>query len=223
MKGGINAKMNIEKREWLNAFLLNLNTKDDLMKKIILLISVLWMLPLMVSAHTTLSNSTPAEGEVITEEITEVKVEFAGEIEKQSTLVLMQNNEEISFDSITVNEKGLIGTVATPLSNGNYILTWKIAAKDGHAMTGDIPFSVDIPKTEELPSTNTENSEEKESENETSEKDVEQAEDETIEEPQKDVTNSNEQSNNSTFATLSVIVLILLLSGGIWVLFRKKR
>ncbi|HZH63221.1 MAG TPA: copper resistance CopC family protein [Metabacillus sp.] len=193
------------------------------MKKIILLISVLWMLPLMVSAHTTLSNSTPAEGEVITEELTELKVEFAGEIEKQSTLVLMQNDEKIPFDSITVNEKGLIGTVTTPLPNGHYVLTWKIAAKDGHAMTGDIPFSVEIPKTEEIPSTSNESEEETESENETSEKEVEQAENETIEEPQNDVTNSNEESNNTTFATLSVIVLILLLSGGIWVLFRKKR
>lgn len=190
------------------------------MKKIILLISVLWMLPLMVSAHTTLSNSTPAEGEVIAEELTELKVEFAGEIEKQSTLVLMQNDQEIPFDSIIVNEKGLIGTVATPLSNGNYVLTWKIAAKDGHAITGDIPFSVEVPESEQTP---TEIKEGDDTEVESPEEETAQNDKKIIEEPQNNKSSSDEESNNSMFATLSVIVLILLLGGGIWVLFRKKR
>lgn len=194
------------------------------MKKIILLVGVLWMLPFIASAHTTVSNSTPTEGQVITDQLTEVKVEFAGEIEKQSTLILMKNDQDISFDSISVNDKEIIGTVTTPLSNGHYVLTWKIAAKDGHAMTGDIPFSVQIAESEE-----TEPEAEEETENniteETPEIGTEQEEEGTIEEPQYEngETSSNEDSNTPAFSTISVIILIVLLSGGIWVIFRKKR
>lgn len=193
------------------------------MKKFLLLICILWMFPLMVSAHTTLSNSNPKEGQVVTEELTELKVEFAGEIEKQSTLVLTQDDQEITIDSITVNEDEIIGTVSTPLSNGKYVLTWKIAAKDGHAMTGDIPFTVEIQKTEEAP-TDTDNKEVTESETleKAPENATEQEENQT-EEPQDSEESLNENSNTSTFATVSVIVLIVFLAGGIWVIFRKKR
>ncbi|WP_175638751.1 copper resistance CopC family protein [Metabacillus schmidteae] len=193
------------------------------MKKFLLLICILWMFPLMVSAHTTLSNSNPKEGQVVTEELTELKVEFAGEIEKQSTLVLTQDDQEITIDSITVNEDEIIGTVSTPLSNGKYVLTWKIAAKDGHAMTGDIPFTVEIQKTEEA-HTDTDNKEVTESE--TLEKAPENATEQEVnqtEEPQDSEESLNENSNTSTFATVSVIVLIVFLAGGIWVIFRKKR
>lgn len=190
------------------------------MKKIVFLISVLWMLPFMVSAHTTVSNSTPEEGQVINEELSSMKVEFAGEIEKQSTLNLKKNETEIPLDSVTVNEKEIIGTVTTPLTNGNYVLTWKIAAKDGHAMTGDIPFTVEIPETKKTP-TETEDTEV--TENEATEEATENSGEDVVEEPQNNETSSNEDSNSSTFATVSVIVLIVLLIGGIWVIFRKKR
>ncbi|MGQ4666759.1 copper resistance CopC family protein [Metabacillus halosaccharovorans] len=190
------------------------------MKKIVFLISVLWMLPFMVSAHTTVSNSIPEEGQVINEGLSSMKVEFAGEIEKQSTLNLKQNDTEIPLDSVTVNEKEIIGTVTTPLTNGNYVLTWKIAAKDGHAMTGDIPFTVEIPETK---NTETEDTEVTESEAPEPEESTEQSGEDILEEPQYNGTSSNEDSNSSTFATVSVIVLIVLLIGGIWVIFRKKR
>ncbi|WP_226527829.1 copper resistance protein CopC [Metabacillus niabensis] len=190
------------------------------MKKIVFLISVLWMLPFIVSAHTTVSNSTPEEGQVINEALSELKVEFAGEIEKQSTLILKQNDTEVPLDSVTVNEKEIIGTVTTPLTNGNYVLTWKIAAKDGHAMTGDIPFTVEIPETKK---TQPEEKEGTESEAPEYEESTEQSGEDIVEEPQYNETSSNEDSNSSTFATLSVIVLIVLLIAGTWVIFRKKR
>ncbi len=189
------------------------------MKKILLLISIIWMFPLIVSAHTTLSNSNPEAGQVIKEQLSELKVEFAGEIEKQSTLVLTQNNQEIPIDSITVSEKGIIGTVSTPLSNGNYVLTWKIAAKDGHAMTGDIPFTVELQKSDEVP---TDSQDKGVAESETSEKAPEKAletEKNEIKEPQENVSTTN----TSSIATISIIVLIILLGGGIWFVFRKKR
>ncbi len=194
--------------------------EDDLMKNItLLLVSILCMLPIIVSAHTTISSSTPTEGQIITEELTELKVEFAGEIEKRSTLILKKDNNEMALSTITVDEKSLIGTLSTPLSNGNYVLTWSIAAKDGHVMTGDIPFSVELAETEEAPSRN-----EGETENEAIVEDTEADDEPMVADQQENTLKSSETSNNSSnFATISVIVLIILLSGGIWILFRKKR
>src|SRR5688500_8698631 len=112
------------------------------MKKIISIICILLAFPIIASAHTTISTSTPSEGEVITEPFNELSVEFAGSIEDQSTLKLVREQEEIEIDSILIEEKKMTGSLASPLENGNYTLTWKVASKDGHVLKGDIPFTV---------------------------------------------------------------------------------
>lgn len=194
------------------------------------LLSLLLIFPLAVSAHTTVKTSTPTEGEEITQELTELFIEFAGEIEDQSTMTLTKENEEQSFDTVTVQGSKLIGTFISPLTNGSYVLSWQIAAKDGHILTGEIPFTVNHPATKESNTTNEESdtlideeaeapSDEESNQNdneETSSVEEEQASPETE-------TSAEEATNNSSFVTISVIILIIILIGGVWILFRKKR
>jgi copper resistance protein C len=201
------------------------------MKKITLLIlSLLLIFPFAVSAHTTVISSTPSEGEEITQELTELIIEFAGEIEDQSTMTLTKENEEQSFDTVTVQGSKLIGTFKSPLTNGSYVLSWQIAAKDGHILNGEIPFTVNLPATEESKATNEESDTliDKEAEAPSDEESNQDDNEETssVEEEQaspKTETSTEETTNNSSFVTISVIILILLLIGGVWILFRKKR
>ncbi|PGT90716.1 copper resistance protein CopC [Bacillus sp. AFS040349] len=201
------------------------------MKKIMLtILSLLLIFPLAVSAHTTVKTSTPTGGEEITKELTELFIEFAGEIEDQSTMTLTKETKEQSFDTVTVQGSKLIGTFNRPLTNGNYVLSWQIAAKDGHILTGEIPFTVNLPATEEENTTNKESGTliDKEAEAPSNEESNQNDKEETtsVEEEQtspQPETNAKEATTNSSFVTIIITILILLLIGGVWILFRKKR
>ncbi|OAS86762.1 MULTISPECIES: copper resistance CopC family protein [Metabacillus] len=188
------------------------------MKKFLFIICLILVCPIYASAHTTVSSSNPNEGETITEEIRELKVEFAGAIENQSTLTLVKEQEAIKIDSISVIDQQIIGSLTAPLENGNYLLTWKVASTDGHVLTGDIPFTVDIPDAE-IEKEVQEETEQVDKTKENMEKNdavvEEKAEIEAAPETVKD--------NSSLISTISVIILVILLAFGIWILLRKKR
>ncbi|MDQ0229426.1 copper resistance CopC family protein [Metabacillus malikii] len=194
-------------------------------KLIILFISCLLIIPTVTSAHTTLSSSTPSQGEVITSELHEVTLEFGGEIEKQSTLTLTTGEKKITVESISVEGTTLTGHIAEPLENGDYTLTWNIVAKDGHLLSGDIPFTVNIEKEEaKVVEDVTENEEQEQNQANTNSEQEQVAEDELTnskeETEQKEETTNN---NRSLISTISIIVLVILLAIGIGILFRKKR
>ncbi|MFV2047627.1 copper resistance protein CopC [Metabacillus litoralis] len=198
-------------------------------KKMLTILSFLLIFPLAVSAHTTVKTSNPSEGEEITQELTELFIEFAGEIEDQSTMTLTKETEEQSFDTVTVQGSKLIGTFNRSLTNGSYVLSWKIAAKDGHILTGEIPFTVNLPATEEENTTNKETDtlidEEAEVPSDTESNQNYKEETTSVNEEQTSPeleTNAKEETNNSSVATISITILILLLIGGAWILFRKR-
>lgn len=122
---------------------------EKLSKKIFIILLILLSFPTIVSAHTTVSHSTPAEGEVIRNNLLEVTVNFTEEIEKISTIELLSKNNEIPFKRVTVEDNKLIGQLEKPLENGSYRINWNIIAQDGHPLTGEIPFTVEKEKEKE--------------------------------------------------------------------------
>jgi methionine-rich copper-binding protein CopC len=184
------------------------------MKKILFIISFLIAFPIIASAHTTVSTSTPSKGDIIKEELRELTVEFAGEIENQGTLTLVMGQEEIEFDTISIEENKITGLLPSPLENGSYTLTWKVASRDGHVLTGDIPFSVDLPKVDAGKAAET-------NEN-VGNKKVTPANDNAKAETEQKTTETV-KDNRLLISTLSVFVLVVLLAIGIWILLRKKR
>lgn len=193
------------------------------MKKILFVLSFMLVFPIMTSAHTTVSVSTPSAGQVITEKLREMTVEFAEEIENQGDLTLVNEQEEIEIDAISIGEKKISGTLPSPLENGSYTLTWKVASKDGHLLTGQIPFTVSIPEivnddedavqdevgqASETAETNKSNQKTPVNENTNLEN---KEKSETVED------------NGSLIFTISVIALVILLVLGIFIILRKKR
>lgn len=185
------------------------------LKKIILIISLLITFPVITSAHTTVSQSTPGKDEVVTEQLNEIIVDFAGEIENKGTLSLVKGNEKFKIESLTFAPKQMKGSLTTPLENGSYQIVWNTASKDGHILDGEIPFTVNIPETKENqlkdpPQSEAENNIEKQKVQVEDNTDVKLKE-ETV------------KTSNSTISTVSVFVLVILLAFGIWILLRKKR
>lgn len=168
---------------------------------------LIWVFPTVVFAHTELSSSTPESGQVVTKEMKEITLLFGGEIESLSTMKLVKDGQEIQLKSVLAQGNQLIGLLGSPLENGSYIINWNIAGEDGHPITGDIPFSVQVPEEEQ------------------DEQVEEVAEEEQNHDDNENATESkNESTNNNNMIKIIIpLVAILLLVFGLVTLFRKKK
>ncbi|MFC5591623.1 copper resistance protein CopC [Sporosarcina soli] len=103
-----------------------------------------------VSAHTGLTNSSPAEGEEVVEDVYEIVLEFNTKIEKTSTVkVFNQNKEEIIVGNMQVSDNIMTGGFMSPLDNGTYTVEWKIIGADGHPIQGTYSFIVNQDELED--------------------------------------------------------------------------
>lgn len=184
------------------------------MKKSLFAFMLLFLLvPTMASAHTGLASSTPSKGEVVKKDLFEVSTVFETKIESLSTMKLMKDNKEVPFDRLKVMESQMIGEFSTPLENGSYQLEWKIVGKDGHPITGVIPFSVDQAKKKEV------NKDSLTEPKATSKEENKEVEKRSINQQSK----SEETKNNSSFPITMVIVLGLIIIVVFLVSLKKKK
>lgn len=122
------------------------------MKKIMmLLILAIFSMPLIGQAHTTLSSSTPAEGDVVVEPLEEVVLTFGTVIEQGSLMTLESGGTSYEFDEITLSDGVMTGTITEELPNADYIIRWEIIGADGHPIEGEVPFELNVEAVAEEP------------------------------------------------------------------------
>lgn len=116
-------------------------------RKITLISSLLFFLfGANVFAHSHIEDSTPKNGEVITEPLKNITLSFETAIEPTSSFTLSDaTGTEVSLPEITINGNQLLANVESELANGAYTIHWKIIGEDGHLLEGDIPFTVQLP------------------------------------------------------------------------------
>lgn len=168
-------------------------------------------------AHTHLGSSTPENGEVVTEELSEITLTFEGKIEQSSSFKLSDSEgQEIPIETISINEEIMTGTLAAPLENGEYVVNSSIIGADGHLIEEEISFTVNLAET----ATSTEaTNDTQQSEQDTTEE-VEQNSDQAASETVAEETESNEES--STFIPVIIIVLLVVVIGAFLMMRRKK-
>lgn len=117
-------------------------------RKITLISSLLFFLfGANVFAHSHIEDSTPKNGEVITEPLKNITLNFETAIEPTSSFTLSDaNGTEVSLPEVTINGNQLLTNVENELANGAYTIHWKIIGEDGHLLEGDIPFTVQLPE-----------------------------------------------------------------------------
>ncbi|WP_260508252.1 copper resistance protein CopC [Cytobacillus firmus] len=167
------------------------------------------LLPSMAAAHTGLESSTPKSGQVVTDDLNEITLTFAGEIESLSTMTLVMEGHEIPFSNVEPNGKQMSGTLEAPLENGYYVIRWNIVGEDGHQITGEIPFTV---KSEE----NTSQDSEMEESQITDEEKIQ------TEETEKSAEGEKESSPNRIMNIFIPILTLAVLVFGLFLLFRRK-
>ncbi|MFS0728419.1 copper resistance protein CopC [Paenibacillus sp. 1P07SE] len=102
-------------------------------------------------AHTGLESSTPEDGDVITDRLSEISMIFNTEVEPLSNFKLIRSDgNEVEIGQILVNNNRMSGTVENPLQAGDYAVEWKIVGRDGHPIEGSYRFTV---RTTEEPAT----------------------------------------------------------------------
>ena len=188
------------------------------MKKLFSVLTVLSLTILFsvqAFAHSYLSGSNPTAGEVLTDSIQEITLNFEGNIMEGSFLSIETiNGEEIEVTNIEIGDGYLTSVLAEPLTNNEYIVNWSIISADGHPLEGTYSFTVNTP-------IGTEPSKEV-SEKQPSESDSVKEDQILNEENEKvDEEVSAEESNSLIFIVLAIAATVLIASLA-FVLKRKK-
>jgi len=112
-------------------------------------------------AHTALSGSSPADGDVLTETPDMLHLTFSGSLEASDSLHSMRLTDAegaeraLSSPELDGEAKSLMARVTEPLPNGPYTLAYRVVSRDGHPIEGEIAFRIDAPPEEEAPPTET--------------------------------------------------------------------
>lgn len=96
--------------------------------------------------HNHLTKSTPAADATVTEAPKEIRLWFAETVEpKFSSISLLTADStklEIGKARGTDDPLSIVADPAKPLSPGNYMVVWRTAGDDGHAVRGRFSFTV---------------------------------------------------------------------------------
>ena len=119
-----------------------------MLNRIALLSSLLFFLfGANVFAHSHLEDSTPKNGEIISESLKTITLSFETDVEPTSSFTLLdEKNVSIPISTVSMNGNQLIANVENELLNGSYTIHWKIIGQDGHPLEGDVPFTVQLPE-----------------------------------------------------------------------------
>ncbi|WP_051404853.1 copper resistance CopC family protein [Bacillus cihuensis] len=163
-------------------------------------------------AHSHIGGSNPADGDVVTEPLNEIVLEFDGKIEQGSYIdVKNSKGQAIDLQEITIGDGKLIGTVAEPLPNDEYQVNWSIISADGHPLEGNFSFTVNAPVPESVEEPTEEPSKITES--------VEQST-----KDQKDVASADEvEKESSSMTVLLIVLLVVIVAGGFFILIKRKK
>lgn len=198
-----------------------------MIKKISFMVSMLFfLLGTNVFAHSHLEDSSPKNGEVVTQELKDITLTFETKLEQTSSFSLKnQNGTEIPLTQVTVDGNKLVGTPTDKLENGGYTVHWKIIGIDGHLLEGDIPFTVQLPEVQKA-AASTEGASTEQASTEKADKTADTA---AKEQKAKSaaVMAKNVETDQPTFKNYvipaSVGLLIVVGAGSYWLLYRRKR
>jgi methionine-rich copper-binding protein CopC len=99
-----------------------------------------------VALHNHLKKSVPAADEALAASPKEIRLWFEEnpEVKLSSINLLTADSAKIAIGAVkaTDDPTAISADVTQPLKSGKYIVVWRTASKDGHAVRGKYAFSV---------------------------------------------------------------------------------
>jgi methionine-rich copper-binding protein CopC len=103
----------------------------------------IWIVPSLALAHTHLKQSTPGDGETVSQPVKKLTLVFEERIEPGGSVELSDEaGHTVKPAFVKVQGDTLEATWGSALPNGHYTAHWKIVALDGHPMQGSFHFEV---------------------------------------------------------------------------------
>jgi copper transport protein len=104
-------------------------------------------LPARSLAHAYIVAATPAANEQLMEAPKTIRIEFNENIQSAfyALTLVNQRGNEIRLHDVRIdgtNPHVLEGNVPNRLTNGTYVIKWKVVSSDGHPVEGTIPFQI---------------------------------------------------------------------------------
>jgi methionine-rich copper-binding protein CopC len=97
-------------------------------------------------AHTELQATKPADGASVTAPIDEVTLTFNGPVRADGSTVTITGpgGQTVQNGPVSVIDT-VVHQPVSPLRSGAYQVDWRVVAADGHALTGQFLFQVNLP------------------------------------------------------------------------------
>jgi methionine-rich copper-binding protein CopC len=160
-------------------------------------------------AHSHLGGSNPADGDVVTEPLHEIVLEFDGKIEQGSFIdVKTTEGQAVELQEMIIGEGTLTGTVAKALPNDEYQVNWSIISEDGHPLEGEFSFTVNAAVPESVEEVTEEPAETTDS----------------AEQLTEDQESANEvEKESSSMTVILIVLLVVIVLGGFFFLTKRKK
>lgn len=172
-------------------------------------------------AHTHLESSSPEDGQVVTKELHEITLNFEGKIEQGSKFELSNTQgQSMPVENISIDEGKMIGSLSTPLENGEYLVNWTIIGADGHPVDGEFSFTVNVSASETTPENeNAITNQQKSSQDET----VHEHHEQTIDNIANEQTEEKDEGTLPSYLIPVIIVVLIAIVAGVFFGFRRKK
>lgn len=94
-------------------------------------------------AHTQLAGSTPADGSEVGEPVTELVLEFGGDVRLTAVTLTDSNGAKKSIADVpTAIAAEFSLEIVDVLAPGDYVATWRAVGGDTHIVSGELRFRV---------------------------------------------------------------------------------
>lgn len=105
------------------------------------------------SAHASLVSTTPGDGEVLAEAPEDISLTFTESVRLTDGIELLTGNGTAVAVDVSASDEVVTLTPQAPLTDGTYVVGWRVISADSHPIAGGLSFSVGAPSatTVEIP------------------------------------------------------------------------
>ena len=98
-----------------------------------------------VGAHAALTESTPADGAIVTEPLSEVILTFSEGVEPTAEGFALTVDGVAAEPAVTTPDGAVWVLSVEPITSGAVVVAYDVVSADGHLITGEVTFTVDAP------------------------------------------------------------------------------
>lgn len=105
------------------------------------------------SAHASLVSTSPGDGEVLAEAPAEISLTFTESVRLTDGIELLTGDGTAVSVDVSASDEVVTLTPKAPLTDGTYVVGWRVISADSHPIAGGLSFSVGSPSatTVEIP------------------------------------------------------------------------